>query len=531
MSGGTLTGELLLSTTNALRLIYGDYGVIMRNDGNRFYLLLTNKGDKAGNYNTLRPFDINLATGDMTVGHDLNVTGLLNEKGQRVYSPNNKPTAADVGSYTKAETDTRVAAATTAANNAATSAANANTNANGRVPSARKVNGKELTSDIALSAGDVGAYTKAETDTRVATATTAANNAATAATSANTNANGRVPSARKVNGKELTADIALSAGDVGAYTKAETDTRVETATTAANNAATAASSANTNANGRVPSGRKVNGKALTADIALTATDVGALPTNGIAVAATKLATPRKINGVAFDGSMDITLTPANLGLGEFNLIPVALLQFSSHLIQRSNFKAISNDTLEVSFEIKSHGRFVEIDKTRLFILDDNSTIIPGKGTSRFNPVGKFIVTSIAFSVGNNNLATVRIYYQNHGLDIGSSKVFRVAGFVYREIGCSWMGHVSTSGTSYNSYYMTLNKPVSVKNAPIVSSAYSSHYDFDDSLDSVTIGADNQPTSISATMLGKDIVSFSIADTDIVSPRDTDMATIIVYDLK
>ncbi|WP_459349600.1 phage tail fiber protein, partial [Pectobacterium versatile] len=254
LSGGTLTGELLLSTTNALRLIYGDYGVIMRNDGNRFYLLLTNKGDKAGNYNTLRPFDINLATGDMTVGHDLNVTGLLNEKGQRVYSPNNKPTAADVGSYTKAETDTRVAAATTAANNAATSAANANTNANGRVPSARKV-----------------------------------------------------------NGKELTADIALSAGDVGAYTKAETDTRVETATTAANNAATAASSANTNANGRVPSGRKVNGKALTADIALTATDVGALPTNGIAVAATKLATPRKINGVAFDGSMDITLTPANLG--------------------------------------------------------------------------------------------------------------------------------------------------------------------------------------------------------------------------
>ncbi|WP_459349605.1 phage tail fiber protein, partial [Pectobacterium versatile] len=222
LSGGTLTGELLLSTTNALRLIYGDYGVIMRNDGNRFYLLLTNKGDKAGNYNTLRPFDINLATGDMTVGHDLNVTGLLNEKGQRVYSPNNKPTAADVGSYTKAETDTRVAAATTAANNAATSAANANTNANGRVPSARKVNGKELTSDIALSAGDVGAYTKAETDTRVATATTAANNAATAATSANTNANGRVPSARKVNGKELTADIALSAGDVGAYTKAET---------------------------------------------------------------------------------------------------------------------------------------------------------------------------------------------------------------------------------------------------------------------------------------------------------------------
>ncbi|MFJ5320414.1 phage tail protein [Pectobacterium parvum] len=270
-------------------------------------------------------------------------------------------TAADVGAYTKAETDTRVTTATTAANNAATAAANANTNANGRVPSGRTVNGKELTADIALTAADVGAYTKAETDTRVAAATTAANNAATAAASANTNANGRVPSGRTVNGKALSADIALSAGDVGAYTKAETDTRVTTATTAANNAATAAANANTNANGRVPSGRTVNGKALSADIALGAGDVGALTDvqasqkyalrsikiNGkplsadvnllagdidtwnktesdgrflmksaTAAAATRLANPRKINGVPFDGTADINLTPQNLGFGE-----------------------------------------------------------------------------------------------------------------------------------------------------------------------------------------------------------------------
>ncbi|MEQ9744142.1 tail fiber protein [Pectobacterium actinidiae] len=105
LSGGTLTGELLLSAANALRLVYGDYGVIIRNDGNRFYLLLTNKGDKTGSYNSLRPLDINLATGDITVGHNLNVTGLLNEKGQRVYSPNNKPTAADVGALTKSDAD------------------------------------------------------------------------------------------------------------------------------------------------------------------------------------------------------------------------------------------------------------------------------------------------------------------------------------------------------------------------------------------------------------------------------------------
>ncbi|MEH0875615.1 phage tail protein [Pectobacterium cacticida] len=180
-------------------------------------------------------------------------------------------------------------------------------NANGRVPSGRKVNGKALTADIALTAGDVGAYTKAETDTKVSAANTAAANAATAAANANTNANGRVPSGRKVNGKALTADIALTAGDVGAYTKAETDTKISAANTAAANAATAAANANTNANGRVPSGRMINGKALTADIALTAGDVGALPVSGTAVAATKLAAARTINGVAFDGTANITL--------------------------------------------------------------------------------------------------------------------------------------------------------------------------------------------------------------------------------
>lgn len=77
---------------------------------------------------------------------------------------------------------------------------------------ARKVNNKALSADITLGAGDVGAYTKAETDTKVNAATTAANNA-------NDNANGRVPSERKVNGKALNADITLGAGDVGALAK------------------------------------------------------------------------------------------------------------------------------------------------------------------------------------------------------------------------------------------------------------------------------------------------------------------------
>ncbi|MFP9470037.1 phage tail protein [Pectobacterium brasiliense] len=481
--------------------------------------------------------------------------------------------AGDVGAYTKLETDTAVSVVAAAANNAATAAASANTNANGRVPSGRAVNGKALSADIVLGAGDVGAYTKAETDTRVAAATTAANNAATAAANANTNANGRVPSGRTVNGKALSADITLGAGDVGAYTKAETDTRVAAATTAANNAATEAANANTNANGRVPSGRTVNGKALSADIALNAGDVGAYSVGesdtkfapkdspfltgspraplaaqsngstliantqfvqrelraGVAVAE-RFATARKINGVPFDGTSDITLTPENLGFGKLQLTPVALLQFSSHLMQSLNFTAINNDTLEVAFEIKSHGRFVEVGKTLLFLLENNAAAISGKSTSRHNPVGKFVVTSMIFPAGNNTNATIRIRYQNHGIQIGSIKTFRVAGFIYREIGCSWMGHISTSGASFHTNYMTLQTPLSSPNMPVISAASTSAYEFEDTMGMVTSMHGGQPVTIAAEMMGNAAVLFATSDTDNPGIVVTDMATIIVYDI-
>ena len=47
----------------------------------------------------------------------------------------------------------------------------------------------------------------------------------------------------------------------------------------------------------------------------TPADVGALPAGGTAVSASKLATARKIAGVAFDGTKDINLTNSNVGLG------------------------------------------------------------------------------------------------------------------------------------------------------------------------------------------------------------------------
>lgn len=63
-----------------------------------------------------------------------------------------------------------------------------------------------------------------EINQRATNAQTTANTASIAATDANNNANSRVPSTRKVNNKPLSTDINLTADDVGAYDKSESDT-------------------------------------------------------------------------------------------------------------------------------------------------------------------------------------------------------------------------------------------------------------------------------------------------------------------
>lgn len=76
MSGvGTLSasGEITSSATTAFRAKYGDYGVMLRNDGSNFYILQTAKGDAAGNWSDLRPFQLSLATGNVTLGNALRV--------------------------------------------------------------------------------------------------------------------------------------------------------------------------------------------------------------------------------------------------------------------------------------------------------------------------------------------------------------------------------------------------------------------------------------------------------------------------
>lgn len=77
ITGDTMTGELINSSANAYRLKQSNYGVILRNDDNSFWILPTNSGSPSGSYNSLRPFRINLPDGRVTIGNGLSVTGTI----------------------------------------------------------------------------------------------------------------------------------------------------------------------------------------------------------------------------------------------------------------------------------------------------------------------------------------------------------------------------------------------------------------------------------------------------------------------
>ncbi|MBA5602510.1 tail fiber protein [Pectobacterium aroidearum] len=113
---------------------------------------------------------------------------------------------------------------------------------------------------------------------------------------------------------------------------------------------------NVNMNGRVPSTRKVNNKALSADITLTAADVGALPVAGTAAAATKLATARKIAGIAFDGSADIALSASAIGA-------LAKDQNGADIPNKSKFRE--------SVELVKQASALDATANRILLMADN----------------------------------------------------------------------------------------------------------------------------------------------------------------
>ncbi|MFA5320863.1 MAG: tail fiber domain-containing protein [Candidatus Omnitrophota bacterium] len=66
--GGEMIGTMASGYGQA-RYIAGSYGIIHRNDGSNYYILLTNAGDQSGSWNSLRPFRINNSTGYVYVSN------------------------------------------------------------------------------------------------------------------------------------------------------------------------------------------------------------------------------------------------------------------------------------------------------------------------------------------------------------------------------------------------------------------------------------------------------------------------------
>lgn len=80
LDSGKFTTEVASSAATAFRLSYGSYGVLLRNDGADFYILLTAKGQAAsGNFNSLRPFRVNLSTGKVYMQNGLEANSITTD--------------------------------------------------------------------------------------------------------------------------------------------------------------------------------------------------------------------------------------------------------------------------------------------------------------------------------------------------------------------------------------------------------------------------------------------------------------------
>ncbi|MCP1107500.1 phage tail protein [Serratia nevei] len=86
-TGGQLTGPVTTSaeiqsiSSDNYRLIGGDYGSFWRNDGTALYLMLTNAKDQAGTWNSLRPFTVDVKTGQATFAHAVGMNSNLTVNG------------------------------------------------------------------------------------------------------------------------------------------------------------------------------------------------------------------------------------------------------------------------------------------------------------------------------------------------------------------------------------------------------------------------------------------------------------------
>ena len=155
----------------------------------------------------------------------------------------------------------------------------------GVVPQARTINSKPLTADITLSAADVGAVAK--------TGDTMTGDLVTSRRFIITDAIGSISQFEARNG-DMTAIFRTSVGGaiLGAQTGGVWDGFIRVGKDSGFS--------------YTPKGGSTGFQVYHQGFKPTAADIGALPSDSTAVAATKLATARQINGTDFDGSGNIT---------------------------------------------------------------------------------------------------------------------------------------------------------------------------------------------------------------------------------
>ena len=80
-------GQISSTYIHPFRMVRGNYGVFFRQDGDSLYLMLTNANDQYGSYNNLRPLQVALGSGDVSLCSNLFIRHLDGYVGIRISNP------------------------------------------------------------------------------------------------------------------------------------------------------------------------------------------------------------------------------------------------------------------------------------------------------------------------------------------------------------------------------------------------------------------------------------------------------------
>ncbi|WP_274711784.1 phage tail protein [Xenorhabdus bovienii] len=448
--------------------------------------------------------------------------------------------AEDVGAYTKVETDTHINNVKVLAESANQNATTAIQSADSKVPLTRKVNGKELLTDIELNAADIGTYNRTEIDDRINKVDKLADTANQNATSAIQSAGSKVPLIRKVNGKELSTDIQLIADDVGAYNKKETDDRISIVDKLADTANKNAISAIQNVDSKVPLTRKVNGKELSTDIELTATDIDVynkadvnilfedvkeLANNANNNADNKVPLTRTVNGKAL--LTDIKLQASDLNVyskGEIDsrIEDVKELANSANnnadsrvpLTRTVNGKALLSDIKLIASDVGTYTK-AETD-LRISKVEDLAKSANNNASGRLEKGqnGADIPDKKAFvkNLGLSDLIGLGIESRRVGTDVTIIKLGDIIKINGLAVASEPIGEVNSfviGGVTYYTHYYKIQLPISLPNGIISCHASIVGNNFDNQQPGYLADVKTQRNNPNGVGVSKDTLTISV----------------------